>query len=253
MNKRIKTLKIALARMTKVGERLDDIQNWETGDTDIELTKEERESNKTHRRGVGWDMTPEQIGITKWIMEDAPGDWVFVVPDNVKNIEEKVRSEAFKTWLQERGYGEGHNIFVVGRQPMEGDFNDPNWIVHDLVGHSVGNKFVKLQKAYGIKPNTWIGKPDSIQMIAGVWSLLPDNLKNTDAPFDRIYDIAAGIIFGKISLEDSLAVVDGMQTENATDLIRNINLMFSSARSWLGEQNWIQVGGNKVCVIYPWQ
>jgi len=241
MNTKIKTLKKALMRFTKSAERLDDIQNWETGDTDTEITREEKELNKTHHRGIGW------------IMEDAPGDWVFIVPDNVKNIEEKVKSEAFKVWLQNKGYGEGHHIFVVGRQPMEGDFGDPQWIVHDLVGHSVGNKFVELQKAYGIKVNRWINRPDVIQMIDGIWSLLPDNLKNTDAPFDRTFDISAGIIFGKISREDSLAVVDRINTDDAEDLRRNINLMFAAARGWLGEQKWIQVGGNKVCVIYPWQ
>jgi len=253
MNKRIRTLKIALARMTKFSERLDDVANWETGDTNTELTRDDRDTNKTHHRGVGWGMTTEQADVAKWIMEDSPGNWVFVVPDNVKNIEDKVKSEAFKRWLEGRGYGEGYKIFVVGSAPMGGDFNDPQWIVHDLVGHSVGNKLSKLQKAYGIKVNSWINRADVIEMISRIWSLLPDNLKNTDAPFDRTFDIAAGIIFGKITLEDSLAAIEGIETDNMEGLKLNVNLMFSSARGWLSEQTWIPVGGNKVCIIYPWQ
>ena len=35
MNKRIKTLKIALARITKLSEKLEDIVNWETENLEV--------------------------------------------------------------------------------------------------------------------------------------------------------------------------------------------------------------------------
>ena len=239
----------------KLAEKLEDVQYWETGDTDVELTLEEKRKNKMHRRGVGWGMTEEEIGVAKWIMEESPGNWVFIVPDNIKEIEEKVKSEAFREWLESKGYPEGYRILIVGSSPMGGDYSSPEWVVHDLVGHSVGNKFTELQKAYDIKPNRWIARSDSLEMIDRIWGLLPDNLKNVnESGFDRVMDIAAGIVFGKITKEQAMEVLPGIKTDNMDDLIKNLNLLFSSVRNWFSQQdsNYIMVGRNKVNIIYPW-
>jgi hypothetical protein len=253
MNRRIKTLKIALAGLGKFAEKLEDIAEWQTGDSDTELTNEEKLRNKEHRRGIGWGMSKENVDTTKWIMEDSPGNWVFVIPDNVNNIEDKVKSDSFREWLQGRGYGEGYNIFVVGVAPFGADFSDPQWIVHDLVGHSVGNKFHDILKGYDVRYNRWVNKPDVIEAIDRVWSLLPPSLKNADETFDKEHDIAAGIIFGKINVEDAMNKISDIKSDNIELLKRDIRLMFVSANSWLGSQDWIQVGGNKVAIIYPWK
>lgn len=69
---------------------LADIGEWETGDKDLKLTDEERIGNREHRRGVGWGLSPEAVGVAKWVMEKSPGKWVFVIPDNVYEIEKKI-------------------------------------------------------------------------------------------------------------------------------------------------------------------
>ena len=250
MNKRIRTLKIALARFTKFSERLDDVANWETGDTDTQLTQDERYT-RDHRRGIGWGMSKEYVDTTKWIMEDSPGNWVFIIPDNVRNIEEKIKFDSFKEWLQSRGYGEGYYIFVVGAAPYRNDFSDPQWIVHDLVGHSVGRKYHDILKAYDIKYDIWINRDDVKNAIYKIWSLLPENLKNADEIFDKQFDISAGIIFGKITVEDAMNAINRLESGDLELLKRDIRLMFVSANSWLNERKWVQVGGNKVNVIYP--
>ena len=253
MNKRIKTLKIALARIVKIAAPLDDIADWSTGDSDTTLTSEERLRHKTHRRGIGWGMTPKDVNTTKWIMENAPGDWVFVIPDNVNNVEDKIRSDSFKNWLSAKGYGEGHRIFVVGVAPFNADFSDPQWIVHDLVGHSVGNSFNTALKENGVRYRTWIERQDVIDAIDRVWSLLPQNLKNADETFDKKFDISSGIIFGSIRFEDAMKAIEGVETSNMDELKRDIGLMFSSAAGWMNSKVWVDVGGNKVSVIYPWE
>lgn len=239
----------------KISETLDDVQYWETGDTDVELTLEEKRTNKTHRRGVGWGMTEDEIGIAKWLMEESPGNWVFIIPDNIKGIEDKVRSEGFRVWLESKGYPEGYRILIVGSSPMGGDYSSPEWVVHDLVGHTIGNKFTELQKAYDIKPNKWISRPDSLELIDRIWGLLPDNLKNVnESGFDRVNDIAAGIAFGKITREQAFQVLESITTDNMDDLVKNLNLLFSSVRAWFSQQdsNYIGVGKNRVNIIYPW-
>ena len=40
---------------------LADMGEWETGDTNVKLTDEERIRNKEHRRGVGWGLPPEGV------------------------------------------------------------------------------------------------------------------------------------------------------------------------------------------------
>lgn len=235
------------------GPPLIDVGEWETGDKDLKLTDEERIRNKEHRRGVGWGLPPEGVDKAKWIMEKSPGDWVFVIPDNVYEIEKKIWSASFEKWLKKKVYGKGHYIFVVGAAPFRGDFDNPQWVVHDLVGHSVGNKFTKLLIASGMRYNDWIGRLDVMFAIDKVWDLLPPELQNAEETFDRVFDISAGIIFGAITLEGALEAIKSVRTDNMENLKKSITLMFDSAQSWLDDQKWMNIGGNKVSIIKPWE
>ena len=240
MNKRIQILKVALARMTKVGERLEDIVDWQTGDV-------------TQEPGIGYGMSEKDIGVMKWMLEDLPGNWVIIVPDNYNDIEMKIRSEEFRLWLESRGYGEGHIILVVGSPPMEGDFSDPKWIVHDLIGHGAERKLSKVQIAYGIGSFSWSYRKDIREVWGKIWNLLPDYLKIATDDIDRILDVNVGIILGELKLEDALGTIKRLKAgPKKEDLEKNIKVFFISAESWIREQDWVQVGGNRVSVIYPW-
>lgn len=178
-------------------------------------------------------------------MKKSPGDWVFVIPDNVYKIKEKIRSASFERWLKNKMYGAGHYIFVVGAAPFKGDHKDPNWIVHDLVGHSVGNKFMRY--------NTWSAERDFKSAIDKIWSLLPHELQNAEEIFDKVFDISAGIIFGAVTLEGALEDIKSVRTDDMESLKKVITLMFDSAQSWLDDQKWLDIGGNKVSIIEPWE
>jgi hypothetical protein len=241
------------ALIRKVAGPLADIVEWETGNADLELTDEERIRNKEHRRGVGWGLPPEGVDVTKWVMEKSPGDWVFVIPDNVYNIERYVMSASFEKWLKKKLYGKGHYIFVVGASPYRGDFSDPKWVVHDLVGHSVGNKFTKALVRTGVRYNDWINRQDVGFAIDKIWGLLPPELQNAEEVFDRVFDISTGIMFGIITLEVALGAISSVKTENMENLKKGITLMFESTKGWLEDQQWVTIGGNKVSIIKPWQ
>lgn len=227
------------------GPPLADIGEWETGDEDLKLTDIELQEGKEGRRGIGWSLSSKEVDTAKWIMEKSPGDWVFVIPDNVYKIEEKIRSASFERWLKKKMWGKGHYIFVVGAAPFKGDHKDPEWVVHDLVGHSAGTKFMRY--------NTQFAEPDFKSAIGKIWSLLPHELQNAEEPFDRVFDISAGIIFGAVTLEETLEDIKSIETDNWESLKKSITLMFDCAQSWLGDQKWLDIGGNKVSIIKPWE
>lgn len=141
---------------------------------------------------------------------------------------------------------------MVGAAPYRGDFSDPQWVVHDLVGHSVGNKFTKLLMASGVGYNGWINRMDVMFAIDKIWGLLPPELQNAEETFDRVFDISAGIIFGAITLEGALEAITSVRTDNMENLKKSITLMFDSAQSWITGQEWMNIGGNNVSIIKPW-
>ena len=234
------------ALIRKVAVPLADVAEWKTGDANVELTDREFNEGKESRRGVGSGLSSKDVGVAKWIMRESPGNWVFVIPDNINNIEEKINSKSFKDWLKEKLYGEDHWVFVVGAAPLKGDYKDPYWMVHDLVGHSAGNRFIKY--------NTWGIDKDFISAIDKIWELLPPELQNAKENFDRVFDISAAIILFKgVTLEWSLGVISSVETDDMEDLTNGITLMFDSAQRWLVEQKWVYIGGNKVSIIKPWE
>ena len=224
---------------------LADIGEWETGDEDVELADIELREGKEGRRGIGWGLSPKEVDTAKWIMRKSPGDWVFVIPDNVYKIKEKIRSASFERWLKNKMHGAGHYIFVVGAAPFKGDHKAPNWIVHDLVGHSVGNKFMRY--------NTSSAELDFKSAIGKIWNNLPHELQNAEEPFDRVFDISAGIIFGVVTLEGALEDIKSIETDDMESLKKVITLMFYYAQSWLDDQKWLDIGGNNVSIIEPWE
>jgi hypothetical protein len=178
---------------------------------------------------------------------------VFIIPDNIYNIERYVMSASFEKWLKKKLYGKGHYIFVVGTSPVKGDFSDPKWVVHDLVGHSVGNKFTKALERTGVKYTDWIRRQGVGFAIANIWGLLSPELKNAEDAFDRVFDISTGIMFGDITLEMALGAISSVKTEDMEYLKKVITLMFESTKGWLEDQQWITIGGNKVSMIKPWE
>jgi len=231
---------------------LADIVELETGNADLELTFEELMRNKESRRGVGWGLSPEGVDKTKLVMVKSPGNWVFVIPDNVSNIERYVMSDSFKELLRKKLYGKDHWVFVVGSSPYKGDFSDPQWVVHDLVGHSVGNKFTKALVRTGVRYNDWINRQDVGSAIDKIWELLPPELQNAKEVFDRVFDISTGIMFGDITLEMALGAISSVETYHREDLTNGITLMFDSAQRWFRDQEWVDIGGNQVSMIKPW-
>jgi hypothetical protein len=248
MNKRIKTLKIALARITKLSEKLEDIVNWETeniGSGKEPLDYEDPVS------GIGYGMSRREVDITKWIMEKSPGNWVFIIPDNTTNIEAKVKSKEFEEWLESKGYEEGYYILVVGSSPLSGDFDDPNWIVHDLIGHPTAVILDDVRMAYGLGKQ-WKDTSDIQKALQRIWELLPPPLQNSSDPSDKIYDICAGIVLNEITLEDALETIEDIDALDMEILKKKIRVIFIAAQSWLNRQSWFKVGKNKVAIVYSW-
>lgn len=227
--------------------------NWRFRYSDTRITGYEEAQGIKTVEGIGWGMSDGDVEIAKSIMADSPESWVFVIPDNVRLIEEKIKSKGFKDWLEKKGYNSGYYIFVVGSQPVSGDDDSPSWIVHDLVGHSVGERFKKTQRGLGVDNFAWIDRLDVVAAVAAIHDILPKNFKNATDTFDSIFDIAAGVVLKKITPEQCLTILDGIETDNLKELKRNFEFLFSTANNWFKNQEWVQVGENKVCVIYPWQ
>lgn len=245
MNKRLIILAKALNSIRKVGGPLMDVADFDTG------SKSEPEIGGRPLHGIGRGMSEEHVNVMKWIMQDSPGNWVFVIPDDVTNIKRKVRTKAFKRWLEDKGYDSGYKIFVVGSRPFKGDFSEPKWIVHDLVGHSTSGMLAQIR----FENDSINFNSDDMNMIVNaVWNLLPERLKVSESLSDKLWDVMAGIVFGNINIGDALSSIDNLDLKKMTDdnARDHIKFMFIAADRWLNEQDWINVGENKVSIIYPW-
>lgn len=246
MNKRIQTLKRALHSIRKIGGPLIDISDFDTG------SRGDEEPGERPVHGIGRGMSEEDISVMKWVMEDAPGGWVFVVPDNVTNIKRKIKTKAFRRWLEGRGYDSGYKIFVVGSRPFKGDLKDPRWIVHDLVGHSTSGVLAQVRFE---NDSISFNADDMNEIISSIWGLLPNRLKiSTESLSDRQWDVMAGIVFGNINISDALSSVEflDLKTMDLEKRREHVEFMFIAADRWLNNMDWISIGENKVSIIYPW-
>lgn len=197
-----------LSGLIKSSQTLDDFVSYRTEGGSLDSAYDP--SNYPYR-SVGYNTTQvkEEVDLAKQIMEKTKDSWVFISFDNISDIEGKILSPDFEAWLREKGYPPETKILVVGTSPYNDDFTSPNWILHDIVGHSSSILFVNSLKFSG-GVGVLAKMPGIKETFQALWSILPSGMKNASEPFDQICDIMACIIFEDLSLEGAIRAISSL-------------------------------------------
>ncbi len=194
--------------------------------------------------GYGQVNDPSFISRSKEIMSKTGDNWVIITLSNVNEAEEQVASSQFKSWLQEKNYPKGSKIIVVGAARIDKtDYVTPEWILHDVLGHVIGDEY--FFKVYGARSSAlaWLnpytfsimrGTPKDNKVkelqnirksvVSKLITILPQDVSPAEAEFDKLYDIFSAIAMGYITLDQALAVLD-TEEEKAlgTDIVNFAN------------------------------
>ena len=180
----------------------------------------------------------------KEIMAPTGDNWVIITVGDVSGLESKIDGYLFQSWLKEKNYPKGTKIIVVGSVPYEDDYIEPEWILHDILGHSIGNKYFAARGARS--PDGWLSPytfarqsgspilPEYKQtedlrknVVNSLLQLLPQDMFKAEVLFDRIYDIFGAIAMGQIKIDQALPQ---METEEEKELTKDI---FDFVDSWV--------------------
>jgi hypothetical protein len=203
---------------------------------------------KQQRKSIGYDRFKKDkkfISSVKSLMGKTKDNWIFIFPkDKYTVIYEDYRIK-LEEWLKEKLNDPKYNnsiVLVVAESPLsEQDNTDANWLLHDLIGHDIGNQYfpqteVKLNKDVDI---------DFIEDIHQ--NLLTRDTSPATANFDKIYDILAAIVLGELT-KDKLTEYANKNYPNK-NLSKSINTLFSKTSLWMKKlPRW----PNGYTKIMPW-
>tara|TARA_R110000868_G_scaffold204551_2_gene452654 strand:+ start:549 stop:959 length:411 start_codon:yes stop_codon:yes gene_type:complete len=135
---------------------------------------------------------------------------------------------------------------VVGSSALKGDETSADWIAHDIIGHTVGSKYMSdLGHSQG--SGNWMNEKrfriDLIQNL--VYHLQTKNypISKAGEAFDMLYDVMAAIVLKGLSREEAINVA---QSEDQHNLV---NEMFDYCNNWISS---IPSDNTKVTVVEPW-
>jgi hypothetical protein len=181
---------------------------------------------------------PEFVESVKTLFNKTEDKWVIIVLDDAHAIQEEVNKEYFKEWLDSKKdvYPSNAKILIVGSYPYADDSTSPEWIVHDILGHTVGKLFLnEKNKFYSRVENG---------MIVTVHNYLANNkrpVSKADMVFDMLYDIFASIILKDLTREDIQKMPNLSKQQ-----IKILNEIFTFADNWVAS---IPADNTKVTVL----
>ncbi len=191
---------------------------------------------------------PEFVESVKTLFDKTEDNWVIVVLDDTHKIKDVVNENYFKKWLASKNYPKDSKILVVGSAPYGGDFTSSEWIVHDIIGHTVGRLFLNEKSKFYEGAQGWLTNTqgaDRMLMIVHNY-LVKNNRPVTKANilFDMIYDVFASIILKDLTRED----IERMPNLNDEQKII-LNEIFDFCERWIAS---IPSDNTQVTVLDLW-
>jgi hypothetical protein len=188
---------------------------------------------------------PKFVEDMKTIFSATEGNWVVIFMKNTYYFYKQLDTEHFKNWLASQSYPEDSKILVVASSPLQNDYTSPEWVVHDIIGHVVGKKFLITQKTSF--DEDWLREPYRLELITNLLKFLNQNkqqypISNAEVLFDAIYDIFASIALNHLSRQDALSVAESDQQK------RLINKMFKFCNAWVAS---IPSDNTQVTIVQP--
>lgn len=185
---------------------------------------------------VGYGLGTEPfIKRAKEIMSKTGDNWVIITVGDASGLQDKIDGYIFRSWLKKKNYPKGTKIIVAGSTSYEGDYKDPEWILHDIIGHSVGDEYVasigERSISGWLNPYTLLNYKEAEQLrksvVNSLLQLLPQDMFKAEELFDRVYDIFGAIVMGHITLDQALPL---MNTEEEKELTKDI---FNFVDNWV--------------------
>jgi hypothetical protein len=201
--------------------------------------------------GYGQAGDPSFIEGIKTLFINTPDKWVIVVLDNINDIQNQTNQQYFMDWLKEKNYPRNAKILVVGSSALKGDETSADWIAHDIIGHTVGSKYMSdLGHTQG--SGNWMNeKKFRKRLIQNLVSHLQTKnypISKAGEAFDMLYDVMAAIVLKGLSRKEALDVA---QSEDQHNLVNHnlVNEMFDYCDNWVSS---IPSDNTKVTVVEPW-
>lgn len=170
---------------------------------------------------VGYEADENLIKDVKLLMDKTPQDWMFITAKNVgavgvfaKEKDQKDFQNWFdgwiKEWLEKKNVSEDFlddTIFlVIQSAQLKGDSTGAQWLIHDIIGHSIYFIYEKTPSNY--KPYldldflNYVQQQLKLQQKINDSATAPNNFAApATADFDRLPDVFAAIILGNLKQE----------------------------------------------------
>lgn len=179
----------------------------------------------------------------KIFFANTPDNWVIIVFNDLRGLERRLESSLFKEWLASKDYPKDSKILVVGSSPMSGDHSSAEWVIHDVIGHSINN--IATDGKYSSSWFSSIGKEYRINLIQNILSYLVENspISSSYDHMDAISDIYASIVLGDLTREDALDLAESKEE------LELIGPMFDICDNWVAS---IPSDSSKVTIVKPW-
>ena len=222
------------------------LHSYDIGPSDPSLPKlKPFEENVMQSIGFGGAEDPDFRRNIKTYFTNTPDNWVIIVFNDVRNLKGWIKENMFKEWLDSKGYPENSKILAVGSTQLEGDYESAEWIIHDVIGHSVGLIFFKKQGMYGKDWFSQTGKEFRKNLIQNIMRCLVEYAPVSGSVdyTDGINDIFASIVLRDLSKDDALKIASG------EDEVSLVNSMFDLCDEWVDS---IPSDSSKVTIAVPW-
>ncbi len=172
--------------------------------------------------------------IARELMKDIEDNWVVVSLSDFRYAKDVIKTEAFKTWLNQKY--PGYRVIIAAGRNYKGDIRTPHWqIAHDIIGHSINQIWGRYQYDQFI--------PGDVQAaaISALHRALPDEMRIAPARGDDTApDILAAIMLNRFSREEAMAVIDRLSGDDETArrvYTMLVDSMFESVDRWLSQED----------------
>ena len=198
----------------------------------------------TYRPTIGYKATrkPEYVKLAKEIFSKTKERWI-IIPlwDSWRPAEEIIKSSNFKKWLKSKNYPKNSKILVVGSIDPSGNlFETPDWVIHDVIGHTILEKFYSsnLGRKYTNKQML-----NMIPLIERIHNVLPKNMFPVQSynANDMINDVFTSIILEYLKFEDAISFAE---TPEEKKFIQDI---FDFSTKWANS-----IPYDKPVVVHSW-
>lgn len=233
-------------------EQFDDEELHDFGSYSGDVTPGTYDSPKDVRDkqkpSVGYGADENLIEDVKLLMKKTPQNWMFITAKNVgavgvfANKKDKQHFQNWfdgwiKEWLKNKNVSENfldNTIFlVVQSAPLKGDSTGAQWLIHDIIGHSLYSIYEKTPSNY--KPSFNLDFINYVQQqINGT----------ATADFDRLPDVFAAIILGNLGKEEEQAKEKMKEYKksyldsnegNAESIDKTITEIFNYTNRWVNK------------------